>query len=125
MIKVVVMKIKKRNKYIKAILIFLFGVEYGNKFPITLKCITEDGLRNLLYEDEFGVYKKEDVKIPLRFKRKYILYKKLREEMIYAKYYNLQINYTYGFFRQYYFFEDIEIPTGSDKIVAEKLLSKG
>lgn len=119
------MKIKKLNKHLKAISIFLFGIEYGNKFPITLNWIKNEELRSLLCEDEFGVYKKDDVKIPLKYRKEYKLYKKLREEMIYSKYYHLQINIKYGSQKQYYLFDDIEIPSESDKIVLEKLLNKG
>ncbi len=119
------MKIKKPNKFIKAISIFLFGIEYGNKFPLNLNWVTDEEFKNLLCEDEFGLYKKQNVKIPFRFKKKYKLYKELREEMIYAKYYHLKINGKYGRKRQYYLIDDIEIPSESDKIVVEKLLSKG
>ena len=119
------MKIKKLNKHLKAISIFLFGVEYGNKFPLNLHWVKNEELKNLLYEDEFGLYKKEGVKIPFKFRKEYKIYRKLREEMIYAKYYHLQINYMYGLHKQYYLFDDIEFPSESDKIVVEKLLSKG
>lgn len=119
------MKIKKLNKHLKSISIFLFGIEYGNKFPLNLRWVRDDELRSLLCEDEFGLYKKENVKIPFRFRKKYKLYKKLREEMIYAKYYHLKIDGKYGRKRQYYLVDDIEIPSESDKIVVEKLLSKG
>lgn len=119
------MKIKKINKYLKAIVIFLFGIEYGNKFPLNLHWVRNEELKNLLCEDEFGLYKKEGVKIPFKFRKKYKLYKKLREEMIYAKYYHLEVNGKYGRKRQYYLVDDIEISSEADKIVVEKLLSKG
>lgn len=119
------MKIKKPNKFIKAISIFLFGIEYGNKKPLTLQWVSSNEFKMLLCEDEYGLYKREGVKIPLKFRKTYRLYKKLREEMIYAKYYHLKINGKYGYKRQYYLVDNIEIPSESDKIVIENLLSKG
>lgn len=119
------MKIKKLNKHLKAISIFLFGIEYVHPTKITLNAITDETLKSLLCEDEFGVYKKDNIKIPFKYRKKYKLYKHWREELIYSRYYHLSITVRYGSCKQYYLFDDIEIPSKSDKIVVEQLLNKG
>lgn len=119
------MKIKKVNKTIKIILIFLFGVEYCCIPKISLNEVKIKNLRELLCEDAFGVYKKENVRIPLKYKSKYKLYKKWREELIFAKYYKLNITTKYGLRKQYYLYKNMENPSEHDKIVIKKLLSKG
>lgn len=122
------MKIRKMNKLIKSILVFLFGVEFGDPIiPLkySLEYVHNNKLKKLLCEDEFGLYKKDNVSIPHKYKKIYKQYKKAREELIYAKYYKLNISARYGLRKRYYFFEEVVIPSESDKIIVENLLNKG
>lgn len=119
------MRIKSVNKHIRRIIVFLFGVEFSNPMKITIECVDDETLRELLCEDEFGLYKKENAKIPHRYKKIYRTYKRCREELIYAKYYKLNIFVKYGFRKHYYLCDAVEKLSESDRIVVKELLSKG
>ncbi len=62
------------------------GKEYGVSFPTTMEWVSR-GLRKYVNQDRFGIYKKENVKIPFIYKHEYNSNKKNRELMI-NRYYN-------------------------------------
>lgn len=115
----------KIKTHIKNLLILLFGIQHSTPVKMSLDLVDDIELKKLLYQDDFGVYKKENVKIPLKYKKVYKRYKFLREEMIYIKYYKLNSSFKYGFNKDKYLFESMVEPSKSDKILAEKLLIKG
>lgn len=119
------MRIIKFNKHIKRLLILLYGIQYSNLYKVSLDIISDLNFQDLLYEDDFGVYKKENVKIPHKYKKAYKRYKRYREELIYAKYYKFNIFVKFGLCKQYYLYENTANLSISDKIEVEKLLSKG
>ena len=80
--------------------------EYEVPLPATLVLVSK-GLRKYLEQDKYGVYKKEDVKIPWIYKLEYNSNKKHREFMI---------NYR---------FSRLAKLTDSDIIEREKLLRMG
>lgn len=116
---------EKIKKHIKNLLILLFGIQHSTPVKMSLDLVDDIELKNLLSQDDFGVYKKENVKIPLKYKKVYKRYKFLREEMIYIKYYKLNSSFKYGLNKDKYLFESIVEPSKSDKIVVEELLNKG
>lgn len=87
-------------------LLFKNGEERETPLPATLAWISK-GLRKYLDQDEFGVYKKENTKIPFIYKLEYANNKKHREFMI---------NYHYA---------RLENITDLDRIEKEKLLRMG
>ena len=115
----------KIETHIKNLLILLFGIQHSTPVKISLDLIDDIEFKKLLCQDDFGVYKKENVKIPLKYKKVYKRYKFLREEMIYIKYYKLNSSFKYGLYKDKYLFESIVEPSKSDKIVVEELLNKG
>ncbi len=82
------------------------GKEYGVSFPTTMEWVSR-GLRKYVNQDRFGIYKKENVKIPFIYKYEYNSNKKKRELMI-NRYYN-----------------SLENQTEYDKIEKRKLLRMG
>ena len=116
---------EKIKKHIKNLLILLFGIQHSTPVKMSLDLVDDIEFKKLLCQDDFGVYKKENVKIPLKYKKVYKRYKFLREEMIYIKYYKLNSSFKYGFNKDKYLFESMVEPSNADKLLAEKLLNKG
>ncbi len=87
----------KKEKLVKK-----YGVSYVNIFPVKLCQIERASFRKYLEEDEFGVYKKKGVKIPLRYRHQYFRLNYLRTEQLLAKYLHLSINQRTGRNCEYY-----------------------
>lgn len=92
---------KERKKLIKKYGTENVGIEWiPNEWNYPRK-----SLRRYLKSDEFGVYKKADIKIPVYLRREYHKAKKAREYRIYTKFYNLQTNVRFGKKREYFMFD--------------------
>lgn len=96
----------------------------GIAWPVSLSEIKNPFFRKYLEEDEYGVYIKEGVRLPLIYRRKYKWLKFYRDEQIYEKYTGLRVSVKVG--RKLRYLDNrVEIPTGSNKIEMKKLLRKG
>lgn len=84
----------------------IYGKETDIPLPTKFALISK-GLRKYVEQDEFGIYKKKNIKIPLIYKLEYHIKKKHREFMI-----NL-------------YYERLENLSDLDKIEKEKLLRMG
>ncbi len=113
------------NKLLRNIKIFLFGIEIGTEFPVTFAWIENERLKELLEQDEYGVYKKADVRIPIKYKWKYKELQKARERQIFRKFMKQNQSVKYGFAKNHLLYDEFTEPFESDKIEMVKLLKKG
>lgn len=118
--KVIIKKIsdKKRDK-----LIAKYGV--GHEEPVT-SWFMSSGLKKYIIYDEFGVRKKDNVKIPFKYLLEYNIFKKDRIIHIISKYYKFSCkSFIETPFNVYYYNNTFTIPSEFDIIEMNKLIRMG
>lgn len=101
------------------------GLPLETPIVITIEWIRGKKLKDCLMEDEFGVYKKPGIKIPLLYQREYKKLKRSREYQIYKKYCGLNKYVLFKTKKESFLDYIIREPSESDKIEIKKLLDKG
>ena len=108
----------------------LKGKRHGIEIPTAEWIYTPENcpiraLRKYLDGDEYGVYKKDSVKIPFYLRRAYKAVKEKREKQIYKKFFRLRISGRIGKNKNCIFSYNAINLTQDDIMQMEKLLDKG
>lgn len=122
MFQIVLFTDEERRRIIKR-----YGIEQcSREWVWTPETYPIKAFRKYLEGDEFGVYKKADVRMPFYLRRRYKKEKEIREQRIYIKFYKLKTNIRFGKKREYFMFGyGIEKLSETDIIEMRKLLEMG